>query len=65
MPVTMTDKLLTVRDLCRLFGVRKLAIYEMVKKGRLPKPMQPGGRKMLWFPAEVERFLLASRTGTK
>jgi excisionase family DNA binding protein len=63
MPVVTGDRLLTVRDLCQLLGVNKLAVYEMVRKGQLPRPMQPGGRRMYWTREEVERALLASWAG--
>ena len=60
----MTQKYLTFRELRAKLGDRsRSAIYEDLKKGRLPQPLKLGGR-LYWPEGDLEAHLRALREET-
>lgn len=57
----MTDNLMTIQDLMQHLRVTtRKPIYDRVKRGQLPRPVNPKGRPVVWRQSEVEAALAKS-----
>ena len=63
----MTNDLLTLRDVCRLFGgsrpINPATLYRGMKLGRYPAPVKIGPGSSRWLRAECEAALAAMIAG--
>jgi predicted DNA-binding transcriptional regulator AlpA len=59
----MNAELLTMRDVCRLFGgsrpIDPSTLYRGIRAGRYPSPVKVGPGSSRWLRAEVEAALAA------
>ena len=44
-------------EMLKLLGIERKALWTMVKRGKLPKPMNFGNRGNFWFRESIERSL--------
>jgi prophage regulatory protein len=53
----MPDTFLRVPDVCRIIGISRATLYEMMAKGEFPKPIKLFERRMArWSAQEIERW---------
>ena len=55
------DPLLTVNELAAWLRITRVAVYQAVKQGRLPRPIYPLKASPRWYRSEVQAVLDASR----
>jgi predicted DNA-binding transcriptional regulator AlpA len=48
---------LSVKDICRIYGVCDRTVWDWMRKGHLPKPTRIGPRLLRWKRADIERHL--------
>jgi len=46
----------------RLVGLKKTAIYTMIKKGEFPKPVRLSDRAVAWKQEEIEEWIQSRQT---
>ena len=51
------DKVLTLRELEEVVGLRKTAIYSAIKTNEFPRPIKLTARKSGWLKSEVQEWL--------
>ena len=51
------DKVLTLRELEDVVGLRKTAIYSAMKTNEFPRPIKLTTRKSGWLKSEVQEWL--------
>lgn len=51
--------LLRIGDVCRMIGLKRWSVYNLVRRGELPPPvkLRPGGRASAWRAADVIAFI--------
>ena len=52
----MDEKLLTQKQVSEIISFQRSYIYEMISKGRFPKPKK-FGRSVRWFKSDIDRWL--------
>ena len=50
------ERLLTVREVTELLRISYPTLYRWLKADTFPQPVNGRGRKLLWHPADVERW---------
>jgi predicted DNA-binding transcriptional regulator AlpA len=55
------SELLSIGDLCRLFGVHKSTIWRLVKAGKLSPPLKISTQCRRWEPSAVDEALQEMR----
>lgn len=58
---TTIPRLLTLKEVCTLAGVSRIAIYRWRRNGLFPQPVILGTRTIRWTEPAITKFL-ASRT---
>ena len=53
---SIMERLLTVREVTELLRISYPTLYRWLKAGTFPQPINGRGRKLLWHPADVERW---------
>ncbi|MEO8455872.1 MAG: AlpA family phage regulatory protein [Sphingomicrobium sp.] len=53
------DSLLRFPDVSRAVGLSKTAIYQRIRSGEFPAPVQLTGRAVAWHTVEVEAWIKA------
>jgi prophage regulatory protein len=51
------DRLLPLRRVIELCGIRKTTIYRLIRQGRFPKAYKPGGHASRWSERELSAWL--------
>lgn len=51
------DRLLPLRRVIELCGIRKTTIYRLIRQGRFPKAYKPGGHASRWSERELYAWL--------
>jgi prophage regulatory protein len=56
-------KIIRHADVCRKLGISAASLFDMVAKGRFPKPFPiiPDGRSVGWIEAEVDAWIITRR----
>ena len=62
-------RMLRVKEVLEILGVGKTTLYEMIKDGRLSKPLRIGKRAVGWPSTDIDAYLESQprrrkRTGT-
>ena len=53
----MTDKPLSLDDVCERFGVTRKTIMRWVELEYLPPPRRIGPRRLYWKPGDIDKVL--------
>jgi prophage regulatory protein len=55
MTLSLPDKVLKIRDVIDITGLKRSAIYKAAAEGRFPKPvfLAPGTRSVGWLASEI------------
>ena len=54
---TTTDRLLTRAEVERLVGLRRSAIYSLMRAGKFPVPLRISGNAVRWRLSEIEAWI--------
>lgn len=54
---TATDRLLTRAEVERLVGLRRSAIYSLMRAGKFPLPLKISGNAVRWRLSEIEAWI--------
>lgn len=57
-----TLQIIRLPQLKALTGLSKTTLYDLIKKGEIPKPIKLGARAVGWLQSDIEAFI-ASRIG--
>lgn len=52
--------MLTVNDLMAMFNIKRTAVYGLVERGEIPKPLKVGGSSR-WLPDEIDAAIDAMK----
>jgi prophage regulatory protein len=58
-------RFLRMPDVIKLVGIKRTVIYERIKKGTFPKPVQIGARAVAWDEEELAVWQNALPRGVK
>jgi prophage regulatory protein len=50
------DQLLRAAEVIKLMGIPRSSFYDLVAKGRFPKPMKLTGKLVLWSAREIAEW---------
>lgn len=53
----MNERLIRIRDVEHLVGLKKTAIYDRIKKGEFPAPVKLGERVSVWRETQVSAWI--------
>ncbi len=53
----MTKMVYSIGDLKELIGLSKWTVYDLIKKGEFPRPVQLSTNRVGWRDADVRRWL--------
>ena len=53
----MPDTFLRVPDVCRIIGISRATLYEMMAKGEFPKPIKLSVGCTVWLEHEIDDLL--------
>jgi len=53
----MEEKLLNIKEVCRIVGLKKSTIYLYIKQNKFPKSKKIGKRLSRWKLSEIRRWL--------
>jgi predicted DNA-binding transcriptional regulator AlpA len=54
---SVPERLLTIEDIKRVFGVSTATVYNWTASGRLPAPVRMSRRVMRWHPADIAALI--------
>lgn len=52
-------RLMTIADVCQFTGLGESTVWEMSRRGSLPKPIKLGARVTRWIPSELDAWVEA------
>ena len=58
-PITTEQRILRLADVTARVGLRKSAIYKMIREGEFPKPVKLTGKAVGWRAREVDDWILS------
>lgn len=56
-PAPFDEKLLTVKEVGAMIGLKTSSVYKMVSTGELPKPRRLGQRNSRWLLSEIKAYI--------
>lgn len=60
----MEDQLLTRTEVERRVGLKRSALYRMMRAGQFPLPLKIGARAVRWPSSEIEAWLVSRPRAT-
>ncbi|SMC10054.1 helix-turn-helix transcriptional regulator [Nitratiruptor tergarcus] len=54
---TTQDKLITIKEVSSLIGMKKPTIYKYIREGQFPKPIKIGSRASRWSLNKVMEWI--------
>ncbi|WP_281951896.1 helix-turn-helix transcriptional regulator [Nitrosophilus kaiyonis] len=57
LPSTTQDKLITIKEVSSLIGMKKPTIYKYIRDGKFPKPIKIGVRASRWSFNDVMNWI--------
>lgn len=58
----MTERILTVAEVCRITTFSRVHLHRLVRSGDFPAPVQVGARKVGWLRSTVQEWLASRDT---
>jgi predicted DNA-binding transcriptional regulator AlpA len=54
--------LLNISEVCERVGLNRTTFYQLMKKGKAPRPVVLGLRSVMWDPSLIDQFIASRGT---